>query len=193
MDMNGEYRIAATRERVWQALNDPDILKQCIPGCEEMVKDSDTEFSAKVTARFGPVNARFGGRVTLSDQDPPNSYTISGEGSGGAAGFAQGGANVTLSPDGEVTVLRYSVVATAGGKLAQIGSRLIDAGARKMADDFFAQFARIVGAAEAAPMAPIAEEAMPEERRIEPVIWIPLMIVLIILLLLYFAASPAGG
>ena len=192
MDMSGEYRIAASRERVWQALNDPDILKQCIPGCEEMVKDSDTEFSAKVTARFGPVNARFGGRITLSDLDPPNSYTISGEGSGGAAGFAQGGAGVTLSADGDETVLRYSVVATVGGKLAQIGSRLIDAAARKTADDFFAQFAQIVGAAEA-PATPAPEEVIQEERRIEPVIWIPLMIVLIILLLLFFAASPAGG
>ena len=192
MDMSGEYRIAASRERVWQALNDPDILKQCIPGCEEMIKDSDTEFSAKVTARFGPVNARFGGRITLSDLDPPNSYTISGEGSGGAAGFAQGGAGVTLSADGDETVLRYSVVATVGGKLAQIGSRLIDAAARKTADDFFAQFAQNVGAAEA-PATPAPEEVIPEERRIEPVIWIPLMIVLIILLLLFFAASPAGG
>ena len=179
------------------------------PGCQEMVKVSDTEFMAKVVAKVGPVNARFGGRVTLSDLDPPNGYTITGEGTGGAAGFAQGGATVTLAPDGEATALRYSVAATVGGKLAQIGSRLIDATARKMADDFFSAFTQIVGVAEMAEApaveapaveAPAVEapiEAPPpaagaEERRVKPVIWIPAMIVAIILVLLYFAARPAG-
>jgi carbon monoxide dehydrogenase subunit G len=161
MDMSGEYRIAAPREKVWQALNDPAILKQCIPGCESLEKLSDTEMNGKVTAKVGPVTARFGGKVTLSDLDPPNSYRISGEGTGGPAGFAKGGATVSLSDDSGATVLNYKVDANVGGKLAQIGSRLIDGTARKMADDFFARFAGIVGApAEATPVAP-AETAPP--------------------------------
>ncbi len=146
MDMSGEYRIAAMRDKVWQALNDPAILKQCIPGRESLEKLSDTEMNGKVTAKVGPVTARFGGKVTLSDLDPPNSYRISGEGTGGPAGFAKGGATVTLRDDNGATVLSYKVDANVGGKLAQIGSRLIDSTARKMADDFFARFAAIVGA-----------------------------------------------
>jgi len=145
MDMTGEYRIAAPRERVWAALNDPEILKQAIPGCEEIDKLSDTEMQAKVTAKVGPVKARFAGKVTLSDLDPPNGYRISGEGQGGVAGFAKGGADVRLEADGDATLLSYTVNATVGGKLAQIGSRLIDQTARKMADDFFARFAALVG------------------------------------------------
>ena len=124
MDMSGEYVISAPRKDVWEALNDPEILKQCIPGCESVDKTSDTEFEAKVTAKVGPVRAKFTGKVTLSDINPPNGYTISGEGSGGAAGFAKGGAKVLLSDDPEGTKLSYSVDATVGGKLAQIGSRL---------------------------------------------------------------------
>ena len=111
---------------MWQALNDPEVLKQCIPGCDEIEKTSDTEFSAKVTAKVGPVKAKFSGAVTLSDMDPPNGYTISGEGTGGAAGFAKGGAKVALAEYGSDTILTYDVNATVGGKLAQIGSRLID-------------------------------------------------------------------
>lgn len=144
MDMSGEYVIPAPRQAVWEALNDPEILKQCIPGCESVDKTSDTEFEAKVTAKVGPVRAKFGGKVTLSDIDPPNGYTISGEGSGGAAGFAKGGAKVSLSDDPEGTKLSYSVDATVGGKLAQIGSRLIDSTAKKMANDFFGAFADLV-------------------------------------------------
>ena len=153
MEMTGEYRIAASRETVWEALNDPDILKQCIPGCEEITKTSDTEMSAKVTAKVGPVKAKFTGEVTLSDLDPPNGYRISGEGKGGPAGFAKGGANVRLAEDGDGTLLTYEVDATVGGKLAQLGSRLIDGTARKMAGDFFARFAELVSAAEPAPAA----------------------------------------
>jgi len=145
MDMTGEYRIPASREAVWAALNDPDILKQCIPGCEEIDKKSDTEFSAKVTAKVGPVKAKFGGNVQMTDLDPPNGYTISGEGTGGAAGFAKGGAKVSLAEDGGETVLSYTVNATVGGKLAQIGSRLIDSTAKKMANEFFSKFAELVG------------------------------------------------
>ncbi|MHA1566561.1 MAG: SRPBCC family protein, partial [Alphaproteobacteria bacterium] len=143
MDMTGEYRIAASREAVWEALNDPEVLKQCIPGCESVDKTSDTTFSAKVTAKVGPVKAKFSGDVTLSDLDPPNGYRISGEGKGGPAGFAKGGATVKLEEDGDGTLLKYEVKATVGGKLAQIGSRLIDATARKMATEFFSNFAAL--------------------------------------------------
>ncbi len=149
MDMSGSHRIEANREAVWAALNDPDILRQCIPGCEEVVRQSDTEMTAKVVAKVGPVSAKFAGKVTLSDLDPPNGYTISGEGSGGAAGFGKGGATVTLSDDGGATLLTYTAKAQVGGKLAQIGSRLVDATARKMAEEFFARFTRIVGPAPA--------------------------------------------
>jgi uncharacterized protein len=145
MDMNGEYRISAPRSRVWEALNDPEILKQCIPGCEEIQKQSETEMTAKVVAKVGPVKAKFAGKVTLSDIDAPNGYTITGEGSGGAAGFGKGGAKVNLVEDGADTVLSYTAHAQVGGKLAQIGSRLIDGTARKMADDFFAKFTQVVG------------------------------------------------
>lgn len=140
MDMTGEHLIPAPRETVWRALNDPELLKRAIPGCEEVVKLSDTEFTAKVTSKIGPVSAKFAGKVTLSDLDPPNGYKISGEGQGGAAGFAKGGAQVRLSPDGAGTRLSYEAKANVGGKLAQIGSRLVDAAARKVADEFFRNF-----------------------------------------------------
>ncbi|MBM3486922.1 MAG: carbon monoxide dehydrogenase subunit G [Alphaproteobacteria bacterium] len=162
MDMTGEYRIAAPRAIVWQALNDPETLKQCLPGCEELIKDSDTEMRARVSAKVGPVSAKFTGKVTLSDIKPPESYTISGEGQGGVAGFAKGGASVTLREEGAETVLSYVAKATVGGKLAQIGSRLIDSTARKMADDFFGKFASVVAAqapASAAAPAPVASTA----------------------------------
>src|SRR5580700_4401617 len=160
MDMTGEYRITAARQKVWEALNDPTILQQCIPGCEEIQKLSDTEWTAKVTAKVGPVKAKFGGKVTLSDLDPPNGYKITGEGTGGAAGFAKGGAVVRLTDDADATKLAYTVQAQVGGKLAQIGSRLIDGASRKMADDFFARFAEIVGGPPtAAPAASVTAEA----------------------------------
>jgi uncharacterized protein len=144
MDMTGERRINAPRQKVWEGLNDPEILKQAIPGCQEIEKLSDTEFTAKVRAKVGPVSANFAGKVTLSDLDPPSGYTISGEGTGGVAGFAKGGAKIRLDEEGGETVLRYEVQAQVGGKLAQIGSRLIDGTARKMADDFFNRFAAAV-------------------------------------------------
>ena len=133
MQLTGEYLIAAPRQTVWDALNDPEILKQCIPGCDSLEMTSDTQMTATVTAKVGPVKATFKGAITLSDIDPPNGYTISGEGKGGAAGFAKGGAKVALEDaDGGGTLLRYEVDAMVGGKLAQIGSRLIDATAKKM-------------------------------------------------------------
>jgi hypothetical protein len=153
MEMHGEFRIPASRERVWQGLNDPEILKNSIPGCQSVERVSDTEFTAKVVAKVGPVKANFSGKVTLSDLDPPNGYTISGEGTGGVAGFAKGSAKVELAEDAGETVLRYGVQGQVGGKLAQIGSRLIDATARKMANDFFTRFVALMSpeAAAAAP------------------------------------------
>lgn len=144
MDMTGSHRIEAPRDQVWAALNDPEILRRSIPGCDEVVKLSDTDYTARVVAKVGPVSAKFSGKVTLSDIDPPNGMTMTGEGSGGAAGFGKGGAKVTLTPDGTGTVLAYEVHAQVGGKLAQIGSRLVDAAARKMADDFFARLSNAI-------------------------------------------------
>lgn len=162
MDMNGSQRIEASREAVYAALNDVDILRQCIPGCDSIEKTSETEMVAKVTLRIGPVKASFAGTVTLSDLDPPNGYTISGEGSGGMAGFAKGGANVTLEPDGDATILHYVVKAEIGGKLAQMGSRLIDSTAKKLAGDFFEKFGAVVG--EPAVVEPLAVEEPSEEK-----------------------------
>ena len=153
MDMTGSQRIEAPREKVYAALNDVEVLRQCIPGCDEIAKTSDTQMDAKVTLRIGPVKASFNGKVTLSDLDPPNGYTISGEGSGGMAGFAKGGAKVSLVADGEATILTYVVNADIGGKIAQLGSRLIDGTSKKLAGDFFEKFGAIVGG----PAAPSAE------------------------------------
>ena len=200
--MSGEYRISAPRARVWEALNDADILKQCIPGCESIEKISPTEFSAKVVAKVGPVKATFTGEVKLSDLVPPTSYKISGEGKGGAAGFAKGGAAVTLEEAGAETVLRYTAQGNVGGKLAQIGSRLIDGTARKLAEEFFGKFAATVGGAPAeaaagqaaatsaeASAALAAEPSARPERiaGLPPVVWIGGVVLLIFLLLLIFA------
>ena len=167
MKMSGEYTLNADRETVWKALNDPEVLKASIPGCESIEKHSETEMEAVATAKVGPVKAKFKGKVQLSDLDPPNSYTISGEGSGGAAGFAKGGAKVALSDaDGGGTVLKYDVDATVGGKLAQIGQRLVDGAAKKMADEFFSNFAEQVGGK--APEAPAdAADAGPADAATE--------------------------
>ena len=153
MEIKGEYKIAAPRDKVFAALNDPAILQACIPGCESLEKTSDTEMKAKVRLRIGPVSANFAGKVTLSDIDPPNGYRISGEGQGGVAGFAKGGAVVTLRDDGDATVLDYDVDAQVGGKIAQVGARLIDGTARKLADEFFGKFAATIGGPAAAAVA----------------------------------------
>jgi carbon monoxide dehydrogenase subunit G len=159
MDLTGEYRIQASRETVWAALNDPEILKQCIDGCEELTKDSDTQFSARVTAKVGPVRAKFTGKVTLSNMDAPNGYTISGEGQGGVAGFAKGGADVRLIEDGAETILNYSAKAEVGGKLASVGSRLVEGVAKKTADDFFSKFSALVSEGDDEVAAPETEAA----------------------------------
>ncbi len=145
MDMTGEQKIAAPRQVVWEALNDPEVLKACIPGCQSLEKLSDSEMKASVTLVVGPVKATFAGSVTLSEMDPPNSYLISGNGSGGVAGFAKGHAKVSLVDDGEGTILSYTAKADVGGKLAQLGGRLIDATSKKLAGEFFNKFGEIVG------------------------------------------------
>ena len=142
MEITGEYRISASRVQVWEALNDPDVLRACIPGMENLDKKSDTEFAAVVTTKVGPVKVRFEGSVTLSDLDPPHGYQIVGEGQGGVAGFAKGTCQVSLGEEGEETLLRYRADAQVGGKLAQIGSRMISGVAKKTADDFFSAFAK---------------------------------------------------
>src|ERR1700726_4864630 len=146
MVMNGEVQLPAARELVWAKLNDTDALKASIPGCETLEKLSDTEFQAVATVKVGPVKARWKGKVRLSDLDPPNGYRISGEGDGGVAGFARGGAKVSLSDKDGGTLLSYDVEAQIGGKLAQLGQRLINSAARKTADDFFEKFAAAVAA-----------------------------------------------
>lgn len=149
MTMNGEVQLAAPRDTVWAMLNDPEVLKQCIPGCESLEKLSETEFQAVAMNKVGPVKARFKGKVRLSDLDPPNGYRISGEGDGGVAGFAKGGATVRLeSLDGGATMLKYDVEAQIGGKLAQLGQRLVNGAAKKLADQFFERFAAAAAASQ---------------------------------------------
>ncbi|MGP9811678.1 carbon monoxide dehydrogenase subunit G [Rhodopseudomonas palustris] len=145
MTMNGEVQLGAPKDLVWSKLNDPEVLKQCIPGCEELEKtEDDSGFRAVAKLKVGPVSARFKGRVTLSDLDPPNGYKITGEGEGGVAGFAKGGAVVGLSDKDGGTLLSYDVEAHIGGKLAQLGQRLINGSAKKLADEFFANFSKAV-------------------------------------------------
>ena len=145
MDMNGSETINAPIDAVWRGLNDPDILRQCIPGCEALDKSSDTEMTATVVLKVGPVKARFEGAVQLSNLNPPHSYTISGEGKGGMVGFAKGGADVSLAEQADgTTVLTYTVKADVGGKIAQLGARLIDSTAKKLAEQFFSNFGKTV-------------------------------------------------
>jgi len=170
MDMTGERRIAAPRQAVWQALNDPDVLKASIPGCESLEKLSDTEMKATAGVRIGPISARFTGNVHLTDIDQPNGYAIGGEGQGGVAGFAKGGAKVRLEDDGSGTLLRYEVHAQVGGKIAQLGARLIDASAKQMADAFFDRFSARVAPPAVSPQAasPQAAEAHVEQLQQQP-------------------------
>jgi uncharacterized protein len=162
MDMTGERRISASRKVVWAALNDVAVLKQCIPGCELLEKQSDTNMVARAKLQIGPVKATFNGKVKLSDLDPPNGYRISGDGSGGVAGYAKGSAVVRLADDGRYTLMKYDVKADVGGKLAQLGGRLIDSAAKRLADEFFEKFTAIVGPASAragaSPTAPVKKK-----------------------------------
>ena len=148
MEMTGEQLIHASQADTWAALNDPEMLKACVPGCETIDRVSDTEYVVQMTARVGPVSAKFKGKLNLSNMKPPHSYSIAFEGQGGVAGFAKGGADVSLTPEGHSTRLAYKVKANVGGKLAQIGSRLVDAAANKVANDFFNAFNEKVGKSE---------------------------------------------
>ena len=150
MEMTGEQLVPAPQRVVWDALNDPAMLKASVPGCEAIDPIGENQYQVLMVARVGPVSAKFKGKLTLSDVKPPESYSIAFEGQGGAAGFAKGGAQVRLAPEGDKTKLSYDVKASVGGKLAQIGSRLVDAAARKVADDFFRNFNEKVGAAHGA-------------------------------------------
>jgi uncharacterized protein len=188
MDMTGQYRISAPREKVWEALNDPAVLKACIPGCEELTKHSPTEMEATALVALGPVKAKFKGKVTLSDLNKPESYTLSGEGQGGAAGFAKGEAKVKLTPDGDETVLDYIVKANIGGRLAQLGQRLIDGAAKKMADDFFAKFAEAASGGKPAKkikLPDLSPSAIPARKSpttplaVDPPVWIPIAIAVV--------------
>ncbi|HUJ86579.1 MAG TPA: carbon monoxide dehydrogenase subunit G [Burkholderiales bacterium] len=161
MEMTGEQLIPASQQHTWDALNDPEILKACVPGCDAIEKTADNEYLVLMVARVGPVSAKFKGKLALSDLDPPNSYSIAFEGQGGAAGFGKGGAQVRLAPEGDGTRLAYSVKASVGGKLAQIGSRLVDAAAKKIANDFFQAFNDKLSGAHAQPELAAHEEHQP--------------------------------
>ncbi|MEO8040524.1 MAG: carbon monoxide dehydrogenase subunit G [Betaproteobacteria bacterium] len=193
MDMTGEQLIPLPRQRVWEALNDPEVLKACIPGCDTIERVSDTEYRIAMTAAIGPVKAKFSGKLLLSDLIPPASYALAFEGSGGAAGFGKGGAKVQLAEEGDATRLTYSATATVGGKLAQIGSRLIDGVARKMAEDFFAKFRSVVTPPEAALPATEPSAVPPPaperpERKIP--VWMWIVIVLAVALVVAILRKP---
>jgi carbon monoxide dehydrogenase subunit G len=166
MEMTGEERIPASQADTWAALNDPEMLKACVPGCESIERTAENEFQVLMVARIGPVSAKFKGKLALADIDPPHSYSLAFEGQGGAAGFGKGSARVQLVPEGEGTLLRYEAKANVGGKLAQIGSRLVDAAARKIAQDFFAAFNEKVAALHAPAPAHAPEHG---EQHVAPV------------------------
>jgi carbon monoxide dehydrogenase subunit G len=168
MDMTGERHIPAPRQLVWDALNDTETLKASIPGCESLEKVGDNQMKAVAAVKLGPISARFNGAVTLSDIDAPNSYTITGEGQGGVAGFAKGGAKVFLTDDAGATLLKYEVNAQVGGKLAQLGARLIDATAKQMAEQFFTKFSDEVGKLVPPELAVASPAMVPDEARPPP-------------------------
>jgi carbon monoxide dehydrogenase subunit G len=182
MEMTGEQRISLPQQRVWEALNDPGILKACIPGCESIEKVSDTEYKVLMTAAIGPVKAKFNGKLLLADLNPPHSYSIAFEGTGGAAGFGKGAAQVSLLPEDNGTLLTYKATASVGGKLAQIGSRLIDGVAKKMSDDFFARFNATVAPAPGPTAGPTGEA----RRGVPTWAWVAGAIVVLLILLFLF-------
>jgi carbon monoxide dehydrogenase subunit G len=192
MDFSGRYVIPAPAETVWAGLNDPETLKACIPGCEKLEKTDPTNFVATATLKIGPVKARFQGRVGLSDLDPPHRCRLAGEGQGGVAGFAKGEAEVVLTPEGDGTVLTYTAKASVGGKLAQIGQRLIDGAAKQIADDFFSRFAeRLTKPVELAPDPPVEPVSSPSAPSITregfaPEIWVVGLVGVVVILLLIF-------
>jgi carbon monoxide dehydrogenase subunit G len=199
MDFSGRYVIPAPADAVWAALNDPEILKYCIPGCEEIDKTSPTDFVAVATLKIGPVKAKFRGKVALTDLNPPHRCKLVGEGQGGVAGFAKGEADVVLSEADDGTVLSYTAKATVGGKLAQIGQRLIDGAAKQIADDFFGRFTKALTDAAApalepdplvetarAPIAGVSADITPPRGGMAPEIWIVGLVGVVAILLLVF-------
>jgi len=166
--MTGEQLIPASVKATWDALNDPEILKACVPGCESIDKVAENEYQVQMTARVGPVSAKFKGKLALSDLNPPHSYSIAFEGQGGVAGFGKGGAQVSLAQEGAATRLSYSVKASVGGKIAQIGSRLVDMAAKKLAEDFFQAFNDKVASLQGAPAHEEAHGEAHEEQHAEP-------------------------
>jgi len=198
MDLNGRYVIPASPETVWAGLNDPDTLKACIPGCQKIEKTDATNFIATATLKIGPVKATFQGKVGLSDLDPPHRCRLSGEGQGGVAGFAKGDAEVVLTPEGDGTVLTYTAKASVGGKLAQIGQRLIDGAAKQIADDFFSRFAERLTQPAAVELTPdpLVEAAVPapapasadKREGFAPEIWVVGLVGVVVILLLIFGA-----
>ena len=196
MDFTGRYEIGAAPQKVWEGLNDPSVLKNCIPGCEQLDKTSPTDFIATARLKIGPLSAAFKGKVSLSELDPPHRCKLSGEGQGGVAGFAKGGAEVVLTPSGTGTVLTYTAKATVGGKLAQIGQRLIDGAAKQIADDFFKRFSAelerptLVPDPEVEPAPRPAEAAADAPRPgLTPVVWVTGLIAVIVALLLLFGVK----
>jgi hypothetical protein len=202
MDMKGEFRIPLPQDVVWRALNDTDILKASIPGCDELIRESDTVLKGRISAAVGPVRAKFSGTATLSDIDAPNGYTLTGSGSGGAAGMVKGGAKVRLATEGPETVLHYEANAQVAGKLAQIGSRLVDMAAKKMADDFFGNFVTQLQPAavekpepETAPAIPrvVEEKAIPAvAETVAPTRKAWLVFALVALIIIVLAALSKG-
>lgn len=187
MQMSSERRLDAPPEAVWAALNDVDVLRQSIPGCEKLEWSGNDTLDAEVHARIGPMDTTFKGRLTMSERDPPNSYRLSGDGQGAAAGFASGSAFVQLLPDGDGTRLHYNIEAIVGGKLAQLGSRLIDAAARKMADEFFDRFVKqVVPVTAIAVSAETPMQGHVVRSGLKPLVWVPGLIALVALILLVF-------
>ncbi|MDC0074282.1 carbon monoxide dehydrogenase subunit G [Alphaproteobacteria bacterium] len=192
MEMNGEHKINAKIQKVWEALNNPEILLKTIPGCETIEKVSENELTATVKAKIGPVSAKFKGKVTLSEINPPNSYTISGEGQGGAAGFGKGSAKVSLKENAEFTILSYSANAQVGGKLAQIGARLVDGAAKKIANEFFTNFANEMSPTvqEKTEKTEVNSDTLSREKPngFRPFTWVSgLIIAILAILLLYYS------
>lgn len=196
MELKGQYEISATRKKVWEALNDPKVLQGAIPGIETLEKKSETEFGALLTAKVGPVKAKFKGVVTLSELNPPSSYKISGEGQGGVAGFARGACQVFLDEDNGITCLRYEADVQVGGKLAQIGSRMISGVAIKMADEFFSAFGGLVEEASELGDSTVTETsnndqqdvfAVEDRKAIQPLVWISGLVVIAGVLVWYFS------
>jgi hypothetical protein len=188
MEMISEQRIDASRGKIWEALNNTEILKNSMPGCESFESTGENSFEAKITVKVGPVKAKFKFNVNLTDIDPPNGYTINGEGQGGAAGFAKGSASVNLTEDGSATILAYNVKANVGGKLAQLGARLIDGAARKMADEFFGNFIGIMsGDSSASEPAPSDTAATQQPASVPKWVWITAAVLALAIIFRAFA------